>query len=340
MNFVFAVSLILSVSALYMFVIEAFSVAFKLTGLATKKIRLQVASLFTGTGFTTSESELIANDARRRNIAITCMYTSHIFSVVIMGLLINLVLSFIESITNRVEITPETFVSWYAITFYISFVIFALVLFIKIPPINRRFQSFLERIAVAVSKKNRKYNILTVIDMYGKNAIAEVLLNTIPEFAKDTTLYEMQLTKKYVINILSIKRGKRIIEATKDTMFAQGDIIVVFGLVNDIKEAFVNNVDNNNETLIVNKTNTISLLNNYGPNVLMEIDVEEVPGELDGVTIMKAHLTDKYGINIVVIRRDDSYLSAGKDTIIQKGDKITVFGPYKAIKYLFNNEEK
>ena len=61
MNIWLAISLILAVVTIYLLAIEIFSVAFKLTGLATNKIKLQVASLFTGTGFTTSESELITN---------------------------------------------------------------------------------------------------------------------------------------------------------------------------------------------------------------------------------------------------------------------------------------
>ena len=93
MNIWLALSLILGVIAVYMFTVEVFSVAFKLTGLATSKIRFQVASLFTSTGFTTNESELIVNDERRRKIAIACIYTGHIFSVVIMGLIINVFFS-------------------------------------------------------------------------------------------------------------------------------------------------------------------------------------------------------------------------------------------------------
>ena len=48
MNLWLAISLILAVVSVYMFVIETYFVAFKLTGLATKKIKFQVASLFTG----------------------------------------------------------------------------------------------------------------------------------------------------------------------------------------------------------------------------------------------------------------------------------------------------
>ena len=338
MNIIFAIALVLSVSAVYMLVIEAFSVAFKLTGMATKKIKFQVASLFTGTGFTTNESELIVNDDRRRRIAVTCMYTSHIFSVLIMGLLINLVMSVATSIANKPTITAETFTSWYAYVFYISFVLFLAVIVVKIPPVNRRFLNFLEKVALKMSRNNRKTNIVTVIDMYGKNAVAEVLLNNVPEFAKDTPLFELQLTKKYVLNILSIKRGKRTLEVNKDTMFAEGDVVVVFGLVNDIKEVFVNNAGKDSKVVIEDKTNSLSLLNNYGTNALMEIDVEEVPQEIDGLSMKDSHLPDRYNITVGVIKRSDEYIIPDKDTVIKKGDIIMVFGPYKTIKHLFQND--
>ena len=339
MNIIFAIALVLSIAAVYMFVIEVFSVAFKLTGLATKKTKFQVASLFTSTGFTTAESELIVTNVRRRRIAVTCMYTSHIFSVIIMGLLINLVISVVSSIANKTTITAETFTSWYAIVFYVSLGLFLLVVVLKIPPINAKFQNSLERIALKLSRSNRQNNIVTVIDLYGKNAVAEIFLNEVPEFAKDVPLYEMQLNKKYAINILVIKRGTRTIEVSKDTMFAKGDVIIVFGLVKDIEEAFVTNVDKALKPENVNDSeNTLSLLNNYGLNVLMEIEVQEVPKEIEGLTMKDAHLTDKYNINIVIIKRNDTYLAADKDTMIKKGDKITVFGPHNTIKHLFRND--
>lgn len=338
MNIWLAISLILSVVAIYLFTIEAFSVAFKLTGLATKKIKFQVASLFTGSGFTTSESELIVNDDRRRRIAVTCMYTGHIFSVLIMGLVINIFFSIGVSINSAKR--TYSFTEWYFIIFYISVAFFLLVLIIKIPPINKRFQKFLERIAINASKHSRNSNIITVLDFYGKHAIAEVVLNELPDFAKEVSLYQMGLTKKYVINILSIRRGKRVVEVTKDTMFRKGDILVIYGLISDIKEAFINSLDKANKTIVLDKTNELSVLNNYGANALMEVDVDEVPKELENVAMKDSHLIDRYSINIVVIKRKDEYVFADKDTIIQNGDKITLFGPYNNIKHLFKNDDK
>lgn len=338
MNVWLAVSLILAVITAYLLVIEIFSVAFKLTGLATNKIKFQVASIFTGTGFTTSESELITNDERRRKIAIVCSYTGHIFSVVIMGLIINVFVSIGFSLTSTHE-TP-TFTEWYFIVFYISLGLFLLMPFLKIPPINKRFQKFLESIAINSSKHSRNTNILTVIDMHGKHAIAEVILNNIPDYAKEKPLYQMGLTKNFSINLLSIKRGKRVVDVTKDTMFRKGDILVIYGLINDIKEAFVNSINDKSKAVPMDKTNEIILVNNYGQNALVEVYVDEVPKELDNTKIKDSHLSDKYNITIGVIKRKDEFIFFDKDTIIERGDTLTLFGPYQNIKFLFKNDDK
>ena len=126
MNIWFALALVLAVVSIYLFTIEAFSVAFKLTGLSSSKIRFQVASLFTGSGFTTTESEIIVNDKKRRRIAITCMYVGHVFSVVFMGLLTNVLISIATLSYNNAALNTKF---WYYIVFYVSLGLFVLVLF-------------------------------------------------------------------------------------------------------------------------------------------------------------------------------------------------------------------
>ena len=340
MNFWLAISLILAVTAIYMFMIEVFSVAFKLTGLATNKIKFQVASLFTASGFTTQESELITNDDRRRRIAVTCMYTGHIFSVVIMGLIINVLISIGTSLNE--DKSGRTFTEWYFIVFYISLGLFLLVLFTKIPAVNKKFQKLLENIAIKTSRSRRESNIVTVLDYYGRSAIVEVVLNKLPDFAKEVSLYDMALTKKYALILLSIRRGNRRVSISKDTMLVKGDVVVTYGHINDIKDAFVNSVANKkgSDTVVIDNSNEIQLINNYGPNTLMEVTVHEVPKELEGIKMKDSHLTDLYSINIVIIKRDNEYISADKDTVIQKGDIVTLFGPYVNIKHLFNNENE
>lgn len=339
MNIWLAIALILGVITIYLFLIEVFSVAFKLTGMATSKIRFQVASLFTGTGFTTNESELVTNDERRRKIAVTCAYTGHIFSVVIMGLVINVFFS-IGLTTNSEEYMHPNFTEWYFIILYATTGLFLLVLFIKIPPINKRFQKLLEKIAISSSKSGRKSNIITVLDLYGKHAIAEVVLNTLPEYMIEKPLFQTGLAKDYSINVLSIKRGKRVIDVSKDTMFKKGDILVIYGLINDIKEALINSVNNEKRTIVIDKTNEITLMNNYGSHALVEVYVDEVPTELENTKIKDSHLSDQYHITIGVIKRKDEYILSSAETIIEKGDTIMMFGPYKNIKLLFKNDDK
>ena len=111
-------------------------------------------------------------------------------------------------------------------------------------------------------------------------------------------------------------------------------------MFNDIQEAFVNSIKEKEKVVVVDDSNDLTLLNNYGANALMEVEVGEVPQELDGIKMKDSFLTTRYGINIITIKRNDEYFSADKETIIQKGDTITLFGPYKNIKHLFRNTDK
>ena len=338
MNLWLAISLVLAVVTIYMFTIEIFSVAFKLTGLVTSKIRLQVASLFTGAGYTTTESELIAKDDKRRRIAIACMYTGHIFSVAFMGLIINVVISLSLALYNP-SAAPH-FNEWYFIVLYVTAGLFFVMLFIKIPPVNRHFQRFLENIALKSAKRNKKSNFIKMLDIHGKHATAEVYLNILPDFCKETSLAKTGLSKKYSLNILSVRRDSRYVEVTKDTMFQEGDVLLVYGILNDIKEAFVYSVSKENVSADIDRSNEINLVNNYGANALVEVCLQTVPLKLDNVKIIDAKLKEKYGITVGVIKRNDEYIEVTKDTIIQKGDTVTLVGPYQNIKALFKNDEE
>ena len=197
----------------------------------------------------------------------------------------------------------------------------------------------MENIALKTSSKNKKTNIITVLDLQGKHAIVELILNIVPENIDEVPLSEMELNKKYSINVLSIKRDNRFIEVTKDSMFRKGDVLIIYGLINDIKEAFINSVTKDNKKVELDNSNEISLLNNYGPNALVEVFVDELPKELENIEIEDARLKDRYGITVVMIKRKNEYVSVTKDTIFKNGDTITLHGPYQNIKMLFKNDE-
>ena len=74
-----AIILILTFIMVYLFLIRIFTVLFRITGLTNEKAKFQAISLLTSCGFTTSESEIIANDKARRKIAIIAMITGYGF---------------------------------------------------------------------------------------------------------------------------------------------------------------------------------------------------------------------------------------------------------------------
>ena len=88
MNLLVALILIFAFILLYIFIIEIFSVLFTASGLTREKARYQTISLFTNAGFTTSESELITSNKTRRKLASICMIIGHIFSVLIVSLVV------------------------------------------------------------------------------------------------------------------------------------------------------------------------------------------------------------------------------------------------------------
>ena len=265
------------------------------------------------------------------------MYTGHIFSVVIMGLIINVLIS----IWAEVNTAQASAKGWYFIAFFVSLSLFLIVASLKIPPINKRFQKILESIAIKSSSYRKQSNIITVLDYYGKSAIVEVVLNKLPDFANEVTLNQMALTKKYAMILLSLRRGSRRISINKDTMLVKGDVVVCYGHINDIREAFINSVaGKKDKTVVIDNSNEIQIINNYGANTLMEVTVNEVPKELDGIPMKDSHLTDRYSIQIIIIKRNNEYLFVDKDMIIEKNDIVTLFGPYVNIKHLFNNERE
>ena len=124
-------------------------------------------------------------------------------------------------------------------------------------------------------------------------------------------------------------------------MLVKGDVVVCYGHINDIREAFINSVaGKKDKTVVIDNSNEIQIINNYGANTLMEVVVNEVPKELDGIPMKDSHLVDRYSIQIIIIKRHNEYLFVDKDMVVKKGDIVTLFGPYINIKHLFQNAEQ
>ena len=311
--------LILTFIVVYVIVIQIYSVLFRITGLTKEKARFQAISLFTNSGFTTSESEIITTDRFRRRIAIAAMINGYAFSVIIVSLIINMILSLKEDMQGQ---TLKIIL--------IAFGIFvAIIIITQIPFVKRQFEKLIQFITTKILRRNKNENIIIMLDNYGREAMAEIYLNRIPEFMVDVPLSEMKIKEKYHLNVLMVKRSGKVVDVNKDTIFKKGDRLVVFGSTASISNVF-------NKKKREQKNNTLDLIEEYGDEAMVEIQLNIVPELLKNKGLFESGLKSNYSINLLTIKRKEVTVAITKDTILQEKDSIVLFGPYNNIKNIFN----
>ena len=318
MGLITSVILILAFIIVYVIVVQIYSVLFRITGLTKEKAQFQSISLLTNTGFTTSESEIIVSDRVRRRIARAAMITGYAFSVIIVSLIINVLLSLKEDVQGQALVAMIYAFGVFVILFVLT----------QIPIFKRWFEKLIQNIASKVLKRNKRENVIVMLDNYGRDAMVEVCLNRVPEYMVDVPLSEMKIKEKHRLNVLMIKRGGKVIDVNRDTTFQKGDRLVVFGSTANINAVF-------NERKKEQKANVIDLIESYGEEAMTEIQLNVVPAILRDKGLFESELKSKYSINVLTIRRKDAPVTITKDTILQAKDVVVVFGPYDNIKKVF-----
>ena len=89
MSITVAVIIILGFMISYVIILDVYTALFKATGLTREKARFQTISVFTNSGFTTAESEIIASSPTRRLLAKCGMITGHVFSVLVVSMIVD-----------------------------------------------------------------------------------------------------------------------------------------------------------------------------------------------------------------------------------------------------------
>ena len=313
---------------IYVILVEIFSVLFRITGLTKEKSKFQTISMLTGCGFTTSESEIITNDKTRRRIACGAMITGYAFSVVIVSLLINVFLNLNIS-TLQASLTY--------ILICCGILVGVLVIF-QLPFVKKFFDKFFEKIALLFFKKNKRDNVITLLDNYGKDVIAEVYLNRIPDILDGKSLMESKIKNDYKMNFLMFNRKGKIHDVHRDTIFQKGDVIVIFGNYQNIKDLFLTRTENIVDALEQNETkmqNDLDLIENYGSEAMVKIKINVIPEILKDCALFDSKLKKNHKINVMMIERDDAAIALDKTTIVKQFDSMIVFGPYSEIKEVF-----
>ena len=327
MNLILSIILILVIIIIYIVMIQVFTVLFRITGLTKEKARFQVISLLTNSGYTTSESEIITNNRRRRNIATSCMITGTIFNVLIVSLIINILFNLKTDITESY------------IIMLIAFLVFiAILILMRLKVVRIGIERMIEAIANRLDHSNREENVITVLDIYGKNAICEVHINRLPDFMLDKGLKDCHLKSKYSLNVMLVKRGNRIIEVNADTIISKGDSVIIFGSTQNIRDIFSFTTKKAHEAIDDTKQNIITLIDNYGEVGMATVKINRLPKEMEGRSLSESSLKDKYSLNVLMVKRNENPILVSADTEIILNDEVTIFGPYKNIKRLFLEE--
>lgn len=216
--FVIPVVVIIVISA---FIVKIASVALNLTGLDNKRALFQAISAFTGTGFTTSDAELVVNHDIRRRIVMVLMVLGNAGLVSVMS---TLMLSFIK---GGMMMTP--------VLLNIIIILTAILVLIQVSRnkaltrgLTRKIQERLMKTPAFTQKHVEE--ILRLAKGYG---IAEVILN---EKCVDIgrTLFDSSFRQKDIL-ILAIERGASVIPAphASDRLLLN-DTLICYGKLENI----------------------------------------------------------------------------------------------------------
>ena len=207
----FSLLLILGIS---FFLIRLAGVALKLTGMPEQNARFQAISALTGTGFTTTEAEMIVNYPIRRKIIAWLMIFGNLG---IVSVLSTLMISFIRTDTNLTAILVQ--LAW-----MIGMIIFFFIIMLN-STVDRFFCSiirfFLEKFTFLGGRHYQR-----LLQFGGDLSVSEYQF-----FTSDSLSFGEAVAHFEGFTILAIRRSSGITErfAAHIDPIAPGDSLILFG---------------------------------------------------------------------------------------------------------------
>lgn len=202
-------------------IVRAASIALMVTGLEKKKARFQALSAFTGTGFTTKESESIVNHPRRRQIIRYLMILGNAGIVTV-----------IVTATSSMATSQG-----YQLPINVFILIIGVFLIYKIATyrkFTRKWESFIERklIKSPAFEEAATEDLLHFLEGYG--LIKKIISARSPLIG--SSLAEGHLRERGVM-VLGIERGKSWIPIpVANEIIQAGDHIIVYGPLNILRD--------------------------------------------------------------------------------------------------------
>ena len=228
MNIYLAFSLFALIILGYWVISELFSLLFRFTGLPEEKARFQVISLLTGCGFTTRESELLLSTRSRRRLARLTMLFGYVFNLTIVSAFINVFFSL--KVSELAADLVSSLIPLLAILFILAFM--------RVPSVRAWGDRLIEKLAGRIIHKDIA-NTIWLMDYIGKETIALVTLNEVPEALQNKPLSQSGLKAEHNIMVMLVEpRGGKAEPANAQTVFQVGDKLTVFGDYATISQVF------------------------------------------------------------------------------------------------------
>jgi hypothetical protein len=205
--------------------IEILSIVLKLTGLELSKARFQVISILTHTGFTTRESELIAQHPTRRKIARALMIVSYVAQLTLITLLFNV-------LTQATRNILSTAIALSAMALFV-------ILVTQSKFLADRFDRMTEKLLKKRMKKaNTGERIEQILNLSPEFSVYELIVD-IDSPICTKTLRELKLKEQF-IQILKIDRGDEMIDfPNADTRLMAGDRMIVYGKIDALTKMII-----------------------------------------------------------------------------------------------------
>jgi hypothetical protein len=213
------------------------AIAFQLTGLEWSLAKFQALSCFTGTGFTTRESELIVSNPQRRKIASVLIVLGN-------AGLVTMIATFANSLRPQVgqgkisllflkDFLPPSLLPWVNL----AVIIILFYLLYKLFTRDDSAQGLTNFLRKFVPKKDM-VNPVTFEELListGGYGVSRIILRPDSPIL-NKTLIESKL-RSYDITVLAITRGRETIpNPSADAVFSLNDELICFGKLENIQK--------------------------------------------------------------------------------------------------------
>jgi hypothetical protein len=236
MIYLFLIIMVLGISFL---MVRVGGLALELTGMGAKQANFQSLSCFTGTGFTTRESEMVVKHPARRRIASVLMVAGNIVFVTMIGSFVNTLatsrdmqehvsLSFISQ-----EIRVHYSLVMIGELLLVVFSFWALYVFFTRSPLWRYLQ---KRIKARMSEMDAFSQVSFEEFMIGTHGCGTIRMkvDAASPFC-GRTLGEINMRAEYHAQVLAFERGQNVIYNPSATdKVERGDFLILFGKISDM----------------------------------------------------------------------------------------------------------